>query len=138
MIAYLLVVLQYLRVQDFSSTARCRVHSLIAGSAPAHIKTPISSRVVAGSAPVYSEAFTTNNTVLLYVHKVLRIRTGIRTGGVKRHTSAFGINSSIFNLISFTSVVLESGRLSATSRITNIVIAVSQEFTISGAFSVNR
>ena len=139
MIAYLLVVLQYLRVQDFSSTARCRVHSLIAGSAPAHIKTPISSRVVTGSAPVYSEAFTINNTVSLYVHKVLlRIRTGIRTGGVKRHTSAFGINSSIFNLISFTSVVLESGRLSATSRITSIVIAVPQEFTIIGVFSVNR
>ena len=59
-------------------------------------------------------------------------------GGVKRHTSAFGISSSIFNLISFTSVVLESGRLSATSRITSIVIAVSQEFTIIGAFSVNR
>lgn len=94
--------------------------------------------MVTGSAPVYSEAFTINNTVSLYVHKVLRIRTGIRTGGVKRHTSAFGINSSIFNLISFTSVVLESGRLSATSRITSIVIAVSQEFTIIGAFSVNR
>jgi hypothetical protein len=94
--------------------------------------------VVTGSAPVYSEAFTINNTVSLYVHKVLRIRTGIRTGGVKRHTSAFGINSSIFNPISFTSAVLESGRLSATSRITSIVIAVSQEFTIIGVFSVNR
>ena len=94
--------------------------------------------MVTGSAPVYSEAFTINNTVSLYVHKVLRIRTGIRTGGVKRHTSAFGINSSIFNLISFTSAVLESGRLSATSRITSIVIAVSQEFTIIGVFSVNR
>ena len=94
--------------------------------------------MVTGSAPVYSEAFTINNTVSLYVHKVLRIRTGIRTGGVKRHTSAFGIISSIFNPISFTSAVLESGRLSATSRITSIVIAVSQEFTIIGVFSVNR
>ena len=71
--------------------------------------------MVTGSAPVYSEAFTTSNTVLLYVHKVLRIRTGIRTGGVERHTSAFGIDSSIFNLISSTSVVFESGGLSAAS-----------------------
>jgi hypothetical protein len=81
--------------------------------------------VVTGSAPVYPEAFTIDNTVSLYVHKVLRIRTGIRTGGVKRHTSAFGINSSIFNLISFTSVVFESGGLSATSRIIIALISGS-------------
>ncbi len=68
--------------------------------------------MVTGSAPVNPEVFTISDTVLLYVHKVLRIRTGIRTGGVERHTSAFSIDSSDFNLISFTSVVFESGELS--------------------------
>ncbi len=81
--------------------------------------------MVTGRAPVNPEAFTIRDTVSLYVHKVLGIRTGIRTGGVKRNTSAFAIDSSNFNLISFTSVVFQSGRLSATSWIIGIVIAVS-------------
>jgi hypothetical protein len=81
--------------------------------------------VVTGRAPVNPEAFTISDTVSLYIYKVLRIRTGIRTGGVKRHTSAFGIDSGILNLISFTSVVFESSRLSATSWTIGIVIAVS-------------
>ncbi len=59
---------------------------------------------------------------LLYVHKVLRARTGIRTGGVERHTSAFGFDSGIFNLISFTSAVFESNRLSAASLKGGIVL----------------
>ncbi len=62
--------------------------------------------------------------LLLYVHKVLRIGTGIRTGGVERHTSAFGLDSGIFSLISFTSVVFESDRLSAASLKGGIVFAV--------------
>ncbi len=81
--------------------------------------------MVTGSAPVYSEAFTRNNTVSLYVHKVLRIRTGIRTGGVKRHTSAFDTYSGLFNLILFTSVVFESGRLFTASLRFGIVLVES-------------